>query len=98
MDIEARSLKYVEFHMFETFAPVFLDQMQTDGHWHDSSGYPQYESIVENTPSQEGNPISYLFPPFDPESDEYDTYNFGETDEDAEFMFEAELESTEDED
>ena len=80
MDIEARSLKYVEFHMFETFAPVFETQMQIDGLWHDDEGLPRYESILENTPKQEGNPISYLFPPFDPESDEYDTYNFGEND------------------
>ena len=84
MDIEARSLKYVEFHMFETFAPIFLDQMQIEGYWHDSSGLPQYESIVENLPSQKGNPISYLFPPFDPDCDQYDTYNFGEDDEDEE--------------
>lgn len=95
MDIEARSLKYVEFHMFETFAPIFLDQMQTDGYWHDSGGLPQYESIVENTPSQKGNPISYLFPPFDPDSDEYDTYNFNEDDE---VEFEAESEISDDED
>lgn len=98
MDIEARSLKYVEFHMFETFAPVFETQMQIDGLWHDDEGLPRYESILENTPKQEGNPISYLFPPFDPESDEYDTYNFEETDEDAEFMFEAEPESPEEDD
>ena len=70
--------------MFETFAPVFETQMQIDGLWHDDEGLPRYESILENTPKQEGNPISYLFPPFDPESDEYDTYNFGETDEDDE--------------
>ena len=82
MDIEVRSLKYVEFHMFETFAPVFETQMQIDGYWHDSCGYPQYESIVENAPSQEGNPISYLFPPFDPNDDQYDTYNFVADDDD----------------
>ena len=81
MDIEARSLKYVEFHMFETFAPIFLDQMQTEGYWHDSDGFPRYESVVKNLPKQKGNNISYLFPPFDPESDQYDTYFFGEGDE-----------------
>jgi|TARA_B110000495_G_C23020183_1_gene605085 hypothetical protein len=75
MDIEQRSLKYVEFHMFETFDPVFSEQTQIDGLWHDDDGLPRYESVVENAPGQEGNPISYLFPPFDPESDEYDTYN-----------------------
>ena len=75
MDIEQRSLKYVEFHMFETFKPVFLEQMQVHGLWHDSEGYPRYESILENN-------ISYLFPPFDPDSDEYDTYKFGENEED----------------
>lgn len=81
MDIEERSLKYVEFHMFETFASVFLDQMQVEGYWHSSGGFPQYESIVENAPGQQGNPISYLFPPFDPDCDQYDTYVFGENDE-----------------
>ena len=67
MDVESRSLKYVEFHMFETFKPTFLEQMQIHGLWHDSDGLPRYESVLENN-------ISYLFPPFDPESDEYDTY------------------------
>ncbi len=76
MDIESRSLKYVEFHMFETFSPTFLDQMQIAGFWHDAEGYPQYESVVENAKGQAGNPVSYLFPPFDPDSDEYDTYEF----------------------
>lgn len=82
MDVESRSLKYVEFHMFETFAPIFLEQMQVAGFWHDDSGYPRYESVVENADSQEGENISYLFPVFDPDSDEYDTYNFGENEED----------------
>tara|TARA_B100002019_G_scaffold161320_1_gene139168 strand:+ start:437 stop:700 length:264 start_codon:yes stop_codon:yes gene_type:complete len=82
MDIEKRSIKYVEFHMFETFAPVFLEQMQLDGFWHDDDGFPRYESILANTKKQKGNPISYLFPPFDPDSDEYDTYEFGENDDD----------------
>ena len=62
--------------MFETFTPVFLGQMQTQGFWHDDNGYPRYESVVESLPSQEGTDISYLFPVFDPDSDEYDTYNF----------------------
>ena len=86
MDIEGRSLKYVEFHMFETFAPVFETQTQIDGLWHDDHGLPRYESVLENAPEQEGNPISYLFPPFDPESDEYDTYNFGEDDDDDDLI------------
>lgn len=67
MDIEQRSLKYVEYHMFETFKPIFLEQAQVHGLWHDSDGLPRYESVLENN-------ISYLFPPFDPESNEYDTY------------------------
>jgi len=79
MDIEARSLKYVQFHMFETFASVFERGIQIHGMWHDDEGFPRYESIVENTKNQKGNYISYLFPPFDPDSDEYDTY--GEDDE-----------------
>ena len=76
MDVELRSLKYVEYHMFETFDPIFLNQMQANGLWHDDDGYPRYESIVENAEGEEGNLVSYLFPPFDPDSDEYDTYEF----------------------
>ena len=79
MNIENRSLKYVEFHMFETFNPVFLEQAQIAGFWHDDDGYPRYESVVENTDKQEGANISYLFPVFDPNSDEYDTYEFNPT-------------------
>lgn len=74
MDIEKRSLKYVEFHMFDTFHPVFLEHRQIGGFWHDDNGYPRYESLVENSPNQEGNNISYIFPIFDPESDKYDNY------------------------
>jgi len=81
MDVEGRSLKYIEYHMFETFAPIFLNQMQINGFWHDDNGYPRYESVVENADEHEANNISYLFPLFDPDSDEYDTYNF-EVDED----------------
>ena len=79
MDIENRSLKYVEYHMFETFDPIFLEQMQINGLWHDANGFPQYESVVENAEGQEGNPVSYLFPPFNPDSDKYDTYKFDPT-------------------
>ena len=70
MDIEKRSVKYLEFHMFETFKPIFEENTQDMSFWHDNSGLPQYESVVSN--------ISYLFPPFDPSSDEYDTYEIGE--------------------
>ena len=79
MNIEKRSLKYVEFHMFETFRPVFLEQMQIGGFWHDDNGLPRYESVVENTDEQEGANISYLFPAFEPDYDEYDTYEFDPT-------------------
>ena len=65
--------------MFETFNPVFLEQAQIAGFWHDDDGYPRYESVVENTDEQEGANISYLFPVFDPNSDEYDTYEFNPT-------------------
>ena len=76
MDIEKRSLKYVEFHMFETFDPIFREHRQIQGFWHDDHGYPRYESLVENHPTQKGANISYLFPHFDPESTEYDNYNY----------------------
>lgn len=75
MDLESRSLKYVEFHMFETFDPIFLDQMQIRGYWHDDEGLPRYESVVENKEGQEGEEISYIFPAFDPDSNEYDNYS-----------------------
>lgn len=65
--------------MFETFNPVFLEQMQIAGFWHDDNGLPRYESVVENTDEQEGANISYLFPVLDPDSDEYDTYEFDPT-------------------
>ena len=69
MDIEKRSLKYVEYHMFETFDPIFLKHNQAMGFWHDHDGLPRYESLLENG-------ISVLFPHFDPDSDKYDTYEF----------------------
>tara|TARA_B110000495_G_C22945240_1_gene553312 strand:+ start:572 stop:799 length:228 start_codon:yes stop_codon:yes gene_type:complete len=73
MDIEARSLKYVEYHMFETFDPIFLENTQTRGLWHDDDGLPRYESVIRD---ENGNETSILFPVFDPESEEYDTYNY----------------------
>ena len=70
--------------------------------WHDDDGYPRYESIIENAPGQQGHPISYLFPPFDPNDDQYDTYNFvaddDDDDDDDDVEFEADFETSDDED
>ena len=54
--------------MFETFAPIFLDQMQTE-----DNARRRYES-KQKIAKAKGNNISYLLPPFDPESDHCDTY------------------------
>ena len=74
MNMEKRSLKYIEFHMFETFPLFFIGQIKTKGFWHDDKGLPRYESVVENKNDQDGLGVSCLFPHFDPDSDEYDTY------------------------
>lgn len=67
MDQEKRSIKYIEFHMFETFHPIFLKNTQEAFFWHNDQGLPRYESVI--------NKVSFLFPPFNPESNEYDNYN-----------------------
>lgn len=75
MNIKERSLKYVEFHMFETFGHVFEHQLQTQGYWHQDGNDIRYESVVENAKGEEGNQISYIFPIFDPDNEFYDKYN-----------------------
>ena len=71
--------------MFETFARLF-DQMQIEGFWHDSEGFPRYESIVKkNLPKQKEVKSSYLFPPLGYDDDQYDTYTFGENDDIEEY-------------
>ncbi len=39
MGIEQRSLKYVEYHMYETFKQTYLEKMQVHGLWNDSDGF-----------------------------------------------------------
>ena len=73
MDIEARSLKYVEYHMFETFHPTFEEQIQIKGMWLEEGDDLRFESVVQD---EEGNVTSILFPVFDPDSDEYDNYDY----------------------
>lgn len=75
MNIQERSLKYVEFHMFETFPHIFQHQLQKEGYWHEQDGTIRYECVVENAKGEEGNEISYIFPIFDPETKFYDNYN-----------------------
>ena len=77
MTIENRSRKYVEFHMFETFDPVFIEQEQLGGTWHTDGSNIRYESIVQNRQGEIGANMSYLFPNFDPDDSKYDNYNSG---------------------
>jgi len=59
--------------MFETFHPTFEQKRKIKGVWHDEGDDLQYECIVED---EHGNITSVLFPIFDPDSDEYDNYDY----------------------
>tara|TARA_Y100000004_G_scaffold192767_1_gene253906 strand:+ start:1159 stop:1356 length:198 start_codon:yes stop_codon:yes gene_type:complete len=59
--------------MFETFHPTFEEKIQIKGMWHEEGDDLRFESIVQD---QEGNVTSILFPVFDPDSDEYDNYDY----------------------
>ena len=72
MNLEERSKKYIEYHMFETFSPIFEEKVQVFGLWHEVRGDLRYESILEEEES--GNQLSCLFPIFNPDSDKFDTY------------------------
>ena len=45
-NVEQRSKKYVSFHMFETFNPIFKDNILVQGLWHEASGEIRYEAIL----------------------------------------------------
>tara|TARA_Y100000114_G_scaffold25670_1_gene21334 strand:+ start:2741 stop:2971 length:231 start_codon:yes stop_codon:yes gene_type:complete len=72
MDIGTRSKKYVAFHMFETFNPIFRSNTMVEGLWHEVGGEIRYEAVMAE--EQDGTQISYLFPIFDPQSSMYDDY------------------------
>ena len=72
VNLEERSKKYIEYHMFETFSPIFEEKVQVFGLWHEVGGDLRYESILEEEES--GNQLSCLFPIFHPDSEEYDNY------------------------
>ena len=72
MDIGERSKKYVSFHMDNTFYPIFQERVMVDGLWHEASGEIRYEALMEE--EKDGTQISYLFPIFDPNSNEFDDY------------------------
>ena len=42
-----------------------------NGLWHEASGGIRYEALVQE---EDGSQSSYLFPIFNPESDEFDDY------------------------
>ena len=72
MDVGERSKKYVRFHMDNTFNSIFKDHVMVDGLWHEASGEIRYEAIMEE--EKDWTQISYLFPIFDPESNEFDDH------------------------
>lgn len=72
VNLEERSKKYIEYHMFETFSPIFEEKVQVFGLWHEVGGELRYESILEEEES--GKQLSYLFPVFDPDCNDYDGY------------------------
>jgi hypothetical protein len=72
MDIGERSKKFVEYHMFVTFAPVFETNTMVHGLWHEVAGQIRYEAIMAE--EDDGTQLSYLFPIFDPECADYDDF------------------------
>ena len=72
MDVGTRSRKYVAFHMFETFNPIFKNNTMVQGLWHEVGGEIRYEAVMLE--EKDGTQLSYLFPAFDPESSIYDDY------------------------
>ena len=59
--------------MFNTFHPIYETNTQVYGLWHEANGEIRYESILEE--ESDGTQISYLFPIFNPDSDEFDNYS-----------------------
>jgi len=72
MDIGERSKKYVEYHMFTTFDPVFKNNTMVAGLWHEVANQIRYEALMQE--DDDGNQLSYLFPIFDPECADYDDF------------------------
>lgn len=72
MDIGERSKKFVEYHMFVTFNPIFLQNSVAMGLWHEVAGQIRYEAVMEE--QEDGTQLSYLFPIFDPECADYDDF------------------------
>jgi len=72
MNIGDRSKKYVEYHMFVTFDPIFRYNSIVAGLWHEVAGQIRYEALMEE--DKDGKQLSYLFPIFDPECSDYDEF------------------------
>ena len=72
MDIGERSKKFVEYHMFVTFAPVFETNTMVHGLWHEVAGQIRYEAVMAE--ENDGTQLSYLFPICDPECADYDDF------------------------
>ena len=87
MDIREKSQMFVAYHMIHTFSEIFSKRQTMLGLWHEVSGEIRYEAILEQTKKEKKNgenPISVLFPPFDPESKEFEKIKNEETWDDEE--------------
>lgn len=58
--------------MDHTYSCVFENGIMVGGLWHEANGEIRYEALMEE--EKDGTQISYLFPIFDPESNEFDDY------------------------
>jgi len=72
IDIGERSRRFVAYHMDTTFDPVFKTNTMVAGLWHEVAGQIRYEAIMQE--DEDGKQLSYLFPIFDPECDDYDDF------------------------
>ena len=78
---EYRSLKFIEYHMFETFHPIFQSSLRLREFWgKDEEGRDIYTSIVRDW--RNGGKKKIVFPPFDPDCDKYDNYKHSAEQED----------------
>lgn len=74
MDIGEKSQMFVAYHMIHDFSEIFSKRKIAFGLWHEVAGQIRYEAILTQTRSEETRgetPMSVLFPPFDPESEEF---------------------------
>jgi hypothetical protein len=77
MNVGERSMRFVSYHMVETFGSIFSKNSVAVGLWHEVAGQIRYEVVLTQTKQQEKkgeSPMSVLFPPFDPDDDTFDSF------------------------